>query len=92
MPLDIQMKSVLDAMAAAHAYGALSLDAPLDGSADRADAPHAPTLLDTLDCKAAGNVTTLSLAIPELQLEQMLEMMRQQSRQATKKQALPQGN
>jgi RNA polymerase sigma-H factor len=27
---------------------ALSLDAPLDGSADRADAPHAPTLLDTL--------------------------------------------
>ncbi len=27
---------------------ALSLDAPLDGSPDRADAPHAPTLLDAL--------------------------------------------
>ena len=27
---------------------ALSLDAPLDGSANPADAPHAPTLLDTL--------------------------------------------
>jgi RNA polymerase sporulation-specific sigma factor len=27
---------------------ALSLDAPLDGSTDRADAPHASTLLDTL--------------------------------------------
>ncbi|HXA64843.1 MAG TPA: hypothetical protein VNV82_06810 [Bryobacteraceae bacterium] len=59
---------------------------------NNAAAGQVATLLDTLDCKAAGNVTTLSLAIPELQLEQMLEMMRQQSRQATKKPALPQGN
>ncbi len=29
---------------------------------------------------------TMSLAIPELQLEQMLDMMRQQSRQATRNQ------
>jgi hypothetical protein len=50
------------------------------------------TLLDTLDCKTAGNVTNISLAIPEQQLEQMLEMMRQQSHQARKKPAAPQGN
>jgi hypothetical protein len=50
------------------------------------------TLLDTLDCKTTGNVTTISLAIPEQQLEQMLEMMRQQSHQAHKKPAPPQGN
>jgi hypothetical protein len=50
------------------------------------------TLLDTLDCKTAGNVTTISLAIPEQQLEQMLDMLRQQNRQAHKKPAAPQGN
>ena len=50
------------------------------------------TLLDTLDCKTAGNVTSISLAIPEQQLEQMLDMMRQQNRQAHKKPAAPQGN
>jgi hypothetical protein len=50
------------------------------------------TLLDTLDCKTAGNVTTISLAIPEQQLEQMLDMVRQQNRQAHKKPAAPQGN
>jgi hypothetical protein len=50
------------------------------------------TLLDTLDCKTAGNVTTISLAIPEQQLEQMLDVMRQQNRQAHKKPAAPQGN
>jgi hypothetical protein len=48
------------------------------------------TLLDTLDCKAAGNVTTVSLAIPELQLEQMINMMRQQGSRTAKKQAAPQ--
>jgi len=50
------------------------------------------TLLDNLDCKTAGNVTTLSLAIPEQQLEQMLDMMRQQGRQSRKKPASPPGN
>jgi hypothetical protein len=50
------------------------------------------TLLDTLDTKTAGNVTTISLSIPELQLEQMLDMMRQQTRQARKKPASPQAN
>jgi hypothetical protein len=49
------------------------------------------TLLDTLDCKTAGNVTTISLAIPEQQLEQMLDVMRQQNHQAHKK-PVPQGN
>jgi hypothetical protein len=50
------------------------------------------TLLDTLKYNTAGNVTTISLAIPEQQLEQMVEMMRQQSHQAHKKPATPQGN
>jgi len=47
------------------------------------------TLLDTLDCKAAGNVTTISLAIPETQLEQMLANMRPQSRQTRKRPPAP---
>ena len=50
------------------------------------------TLLDTLDCKTAGNVTSISLTIPEQQLEQMIDMMRQQGHQARKKPAVPQGN
>ena len=48
-------------------------------------AGHVATLLDSLDCKAVGNTTTLSLPIPERQLEQMLETMRQESRNARKK-------
>ena len=59
---------------------------------NNAAAGQVATLLDTLDCKAAGNVTTISLGIPELQLEQMIDMMRQQSHQATKKPAPPPGN
>lgn len=47
------------------------------------------TLLDTLDTRTAGNVTTISLAIPEQQLEQMLDMMRQERHQARKKPAVP---
>jgi hypothetical protein len=47
------------------------------------------TLLDTLDCTTAGNVTNVSLAIPESQLEQMLDMMRQQTGPARKKPASP---
>lgn len=50
------------------------------------------TLLDTLDCKTSGNITTISLAIPEGQLEQMLNTMRQQGRQAPRKNAVPQNN
>jgi len=49
------------------------------------------TLLDTMDLKTANNVMTMSLAIPEKQLEQMIEMMQQGSRQAHKKPA-PQVN
>jgi hypothetical protein len=59
---------------------------------NNAAAGQVATLLDTLDCKAAGNVTTISLGIPELQLEQMMDMMRQQSHEAHKKPAPPQGN
>jgi hypothetical protein len=40
-----------------------------------ATAGQVASLLDTLDCKTAGNVMTLSLAIPEQQLEQMIESM-----------------
>lgn len=58
---------------------------------NNAAAGQVATLLDTLDCKTAGNVTTVSLAIPEQQLEQMLEMMRQQSHEH-KLPAPPQGN
>ena len=43
------------------------------------------TLLDTMDVKTKDNVMSVSLAIPEKQLEQMLEMMRQESHQARKK-------
>jgi len=50
------------------------------------------TLLDTLDCKTAGNVTTLSLAIPEQQLEQMVNMIRQQRGPAAKKPVAPLSN
>jgi hypothetical protein len=59
---------------------------------NNAAAGQVATLLDTLDCKAAGNVTTISLGIPELQLEQMIDMMRQQSHEARKKPAPPQSN
>ncbi len=37
-----------------------------------ATAGQVATLLDTLDCKADGTVTTLSLAIPENQIEQLI--------------------
>ncbi|HEV2686956.1 MAG TPA: hypothetical protein VGV35_00340 [Bryobacteraceae bacterium] len=48
--------------------------------------------LDTMDLKTKDNVMTMSVAIPEKQLEQMLDTMRQQSRQARKKPAAPQVN
>lgn len=57
---------------------------------DNPAAGQVATLLDTLECKTSGNITTVSLAIPEKQLEQMLSMMRQESRQSRKKPPVPQ--
>ncbi len=56
-----------------------------------ATAGQVATLLDALDCKTAGNVMTLSLAIPEHQLEQMIESM-QSPRAAAPKKAPTQAN
>ncbi len=43
------------------------------------------TLLDNMALKTTGNVMSMSLAIPEQQLEQLLNTMRQESQQARKK-------
>jgi hypothetical protein len=43
------------------------------------------TLLDNMDLKTSGNVMTMSLAIPEVQLEQLLNTMHQERQQAHKK-------
>ena len=43
------------------------------------------TLLSTLDSKTTGNVTTISLAVPEQQLEQLLPTVGQQGRPMRKK-------
>jgi hypothetical protein len=43
------------------------------------------TLLDNMDLKTSANVMTMSLAIPEQQLEQLLSTMQQERRQAHKK-------
>jgi hypothetical protein len=43
------------------------------------------TLLDTMDLKTSGNVMSMSLAIPEQQLEQLLNSMHQERNQAHKK-------
>ena len=58
---------------------------------NNATAAQVSSLLDNLDCKTAGNVMTMSLAVPERQLEQMLEGLQQPARPAPKK-ALPQRN
>ena len=51
------------------------------------------TLLDTMELKTTGNVMSMSLTIPERLLEQMLEMMREESHAArAKKPAAPQIN
>jgi len=50
------------------------------------------TLLDTLDLQTKDNIMTLSLAIPEKQLEQILDLMRQGPGPARKKPAAPQVN
>jgi hypothetical protein len=46
---------------------------------DNQTAGQVASLLDTLDTQTAGNVMTMSLAIPERQLEQMLESMQHPS-------------
>jgi hypothetical protein len=43
------------------------------------------TLLDTMDLKTSGNVMTMSLAIPEQQLEQLINTLHQERGQARKK-------
>lgn len=43
------------------------------------------TLLDSMDLKTSGNVMTMSVAIPEQQLEQLLNSMHQERSQAHKK-------
>jgi hypothetical protein len=43
------------------------------------------TLLDTMDLKTSGNIMSMSLAIPEQQLEQLLNSMHQERNQAHKK-------
>ncbi|HLK18603.1 MAG TPA: hypothetical protein VKT81_06585 [Bryobacteraceae bacterium] len=48
------------------------------------------TLLDNMNLKTSDNVMTMSLAIPEQQLEQLLNTMRQERRQVRKK--VPQNN
>jgi len=56
---------------------------------ENATAGQVATLLDTLDCKATGNVTTISLAIPETQIEQMLQSMHEERHQARKRAPAP---
>jgi hypothetical protein len=56
---------------------------------NNATAGHVASLLDTLDCKATGNVTTISLAIPETQIEQMLQGMQQERHAAHKRAPAP---
>ena len=43
------------------------------------------TLLDALETSSTGNVMTLSLAIPEAQLEQMIDSARAESHRAQAK-------
>jgi len=52
-----------------------------------ATAGQISTLLDALDLKTSGNVMTMSLAIPEKQLEQLFEGIGQGHHQAAKKAA-----
>src|SRR5262249_24076959 len=59
--------------------GLVPLKRPNDTQGD-----HVATLLDSMELKTSGNVMSMTLAIPEKQLEQMLEMMRQENRQARK--------
>jgi len=48
------------------------------------------TLLDSMDLRTKDNVMSMSLNIPEKQLEQLLDTMRQETRPARKKPAAPQ--
>jgi len=52
---------------------------------NNAAAGQVASWLDTLDCKTAGNVMSMSVAVPERQLEQMLESVQASGRPAPKK-------
>jgi hypothetical protein len=54
-------------------------------SQDNKVAGQVSTLLDTMDLKTNGNIMTMSLAIPEQQLEQLLHTLHQERSQARKK-------
>ncbi len=58
---------------------------------DNPTAGQVSSLLDTLDAKTAGNVMSMSLAIPEQQLEQLFQNLQRPPGPATKK-AAPQVN
>lgn len=58
---------------------------------DNPTAGQVSSLLDTLDTKTAGNVMSMSLAIPEQQLEQLFQNLQGPARPAAKK-AAPQVN
>ncbi len=59
---------------------------------DNAVAGQVSSLLDTLDTKTAGNVMSLSLAIPEQRLEQMIDAIQRPARPPAVKKSSPQGN
>jgi hypothetical protein len=59
---------------------------------NNAVAGQVSSLLDTLDTKTAGNVMSLSLAIPERQLEQMIDSMQRPAHPPVEKKPAPQGN
>jgi len=54
-------------------------------SQDNKVAGQVSTLLDTMDLKTNGNVMTMSLAIPEQQVERLLNTLHQERSQARKK-------
>jgi hypothetical protein len=54
-------------------------------SQDNQVAGRVSTLLDGMQLKTNGNIMTMSLAIPEQQLEQLLSTLQQERRQARKK-------
>jgi len=59
---------------------------------DNAVAGQVSGVLDTLDTKTAGNVMSLSLAIPEQRLEQMIDAIQRPGRPPAAKKSAPQGN
>jgi len=62
------------------------------GRQNDATAGQIANWVDTMDLQTKANVMTVSLAIPEKQLEQMLNTMRQETQRPRKKPAAPQIN